>query len=463
MADGLTFSGLRDAYAAASPARKLVWGVIILLLLALPAVLFWQDAQAPREYRVLFAELSDRDGGEVVEALERLNIPYRLTEAEGSVEVPAEQQHVARYKLAAQGLPRGDKSTADETAGPRFGLSPFQEQLGYQRGLEATLARSVESIDAIESARVHLALPKQSTFLREQIPPAASVLVELKPGASLAEEKVEALRQIVAGGVPGLNPGQVSVVDQSGALLAAGVVGFYRGLSPNQMEYTRRMESDLAGRIKRVLVPVLGNAAFKVQVTARVDFSESEETIESSRRTGTVAGAVDRSVRHVREPHGSLEQVSALIVVDEQSGQDRAGLDRLAALARQVIGFDSARGDSLQVIMLPFTAAEMPAVAPEAKPLRKIPIVAQPKPKPSILDDELLSVYAGLVLALLFLFLLMVLRARRHRRKQDEENRAAQAPQPGEVFDARLDNLRQRVLSDPKVAASVVKLWLQGT
>lgn len=460
MADGLTFSGLRDAYAAASPARKLVWSVVILLLLALPAALFWKDAQTPRAYRVLFAELSDRDGGEVVEALERLNIPYRLTEADGSVEVPAEQLHVARYKLAAQGLPRGDKPV-DDTAGPRFGVSPFQEQLGYQRGLEAALARSVESIDAVESARVHLALPKQSAFLREQVPPAASVLVELKSGASLAEEKVEALRQIVAGGVPGLNPGQVSVVDQSGALLAAGLTSFYRGLSPNQMEYARRMESDLAGRIKRVLAPVLGNAAFKVQVTARVDFSESEETIESSRRTGTLAGTVDRSVRHVREPRGSLQQVSSLIVVDESAGLESADLDRLAALARQAIGFDSGRGDNLQVIMLPFAAAEAPAAVPAAKPQIKIPIAAQPQY--SLLEDELLPVYAGLSLTLLLMFLLMFLRARQRRRKAEEEARAAEAPQPGELFDARLDGLRQRVLADPRLAASVVKLWVQGS
>jgi flagellar M-ring protein FliF len=461
MADGLTFTGLRDAFAAASPARKLVWGGVILLLLALPAALFWQEAQTPREYRVLFAELSDRDGGEVVEALERLNIPYRLTDADGSVEVPSDQLHVARYKLAAQGLPRGDKPT-DETSGPRFGISPFQEQLGYQRSLEAELARSVESLEAIESARVHLALPKQSTFLREQVPPAASVLVVLKPGASLAEEKVEALRQIVAGGVPGLNPGQVSVVDQGGALLAAGLSGFYRGLSPNQIEYARRMENDLAGRIKRVLAPVLGDTAFKVQVTAKVDFSESEETIESSRRTGTVAGTVDRSVRHVREPRGSLQQVASLVVVDERAGLAPAELDRLASLARQVIGFDSRRGDSLQVIMLPFAVAETPVAVPEAKSQRTIPIAAQPQRQRSILDDELLPVYAGLALALLFMFLLMFLRARQRRRRAEEEAREARAPQPGELFDARLDSLRQRVLGDPKITASVVKLWMQN-
>lgn len=456
MADGLTFTGLRDAYAAASPARKLVWGVIILLLLALPAVLLWQDAQTPREYRVLYAELSDRDGGEVVEALERLNIPYRLADADGSVLVPADQFHVARYKLAAQGLPRGDKPAGEE-AGPRFGISPFQEQLGYQRRLEADLARSVESIEAVESARVHLALPRQSAFLRERIPPAASVLVKLKADAALDEDKVEALRQIVAGGVPGMNPNQVSVVDQRGALLAVGVADFYRGLSPNQMEYARRLEGDLAGRIRRVLSPVLGDAAFKVQVTARIDFGESEETIESSRRTGTVAGSLDRSVRHVREPRGRLLQASTLIVVDEAAGFEAAELDRFAVLARQAVGFDPGRGDSLQVIVLPFQTAKPPAAVPLAK--APLPVLPAAQPRPSPLDDELLPVYLGLALALLFMLLLMALRVRHRRLRQREQARAAQ---PGEAFDARLDELRERVLSDPRLAASVVKQWVQN-
>lgn len=462
MADGLTFTALRDAYAAASPARKLVWGVVILLLLALPAAFFWAETQKPREYRVLFSELSDRDGGEVVEALERLNIPYRLTEADGSIQVPAEQLHVARYRLAAQGLPRGDKP-ADENAGPRFGVSPFQERVGYQRALEAQLAHSVESLEAVEAARVHLAIPRQSAFLREQIPPAASVLVVLKPGARLTEERVEALRQIVAGGVPGLNPGQVSVVDQSGALLAAGLAGAYRGLSPDQMEYARRLENDLAGRIMRVLAPVLGDTAFRVQVTAKVDFRESDETIESSRRVGAAAGTIDRSVRHVRAPRGSLEQVSSLIVVDERAAPEAGELDRLAVLARQAVGFDSARGDSLQVIMLPFLAAEKPYAAPAPRPLHKLPAAAPAQPGAALFNDSLLPVYAGLVLALLLFLLALSVRARRRRLRAEEEARAEPAPhQAGERFDARLDSLRQRVLTDPRVTASVVKTWMQS-
>ena len=447
MADGLTFTELRDAYAAASPARKRVWGALILLLLALPAAFFWRDAAPAHPYSVLFAGLSDRDGGEVVQALEKLNIPYRLAEADGSIQVPPDQLYVARYKLAAQGLPRGDKA-ADDTTTPRFGVSPFQEQLGYQHALEAELARSVQRIDAVESARVHLALPRQSAFLREQIPPAASVLVKIRQGAELDEEKIEALRQVVAGGVPGLSPDRVSVVDQGGALLAAGLAGFYRGLTPSQIESARRVESDLASRIRRVLAPVLGDAAFRIQVTARMGFHERGENVESRRRSMN-------QTSQTASQGGSLERVSILVVVDEKAGSGPADLERLATLARQAIAFDGDRGDSLQVIMLPFApppAAAVPAAKKDASP------AMQPQARASILDDDLLPVYAGLALALLFALLLGLVRARQRGRATEEQ---ALGTQPAELLDARLDTLRQRVMADPRVAASVVKLWMQ--
>lgn len=458
MAEGLTFPGLRAAYAAASPSRKLLWWGAIFILLALPPALYWGDTQEP-SFRVLFADLSDKDGGEVVEALDRLRIKYRISQENGAIEVPSDQLHIARYRLAAQGLPKGDKPDAEETVGPRFGLSPFQEQIGYQRSLESELSQSVGDIEGVESSRVHLALPKQSAFLREQVPPAASVLVKLEPGKQLSEGQVEAVRQIVANSVPGMGAGQVSIVDQNGTLLAASVAGFYRGLSQNQLEYARRVENDLAGRITGVLSPVLGDTSFRVQVTTRVNFTESEETTENSRRTGTVAGTVDRTVRHVREPRGSLEQVSVLVIVDESAGRAAVELDRLAQLARQAIGFDSERGDSLQVISMPFKAAEVAGEMIQKAPLQQ-PIST--KDSQTIEPDlELMPVYAGLAASLLMLMLLFRIRARQRKRVEQEEELAAQRPTPEEVFDARVESLRQAVLSDPKVTASVIKLWME--
>lgn len=360
MADGLTFSGLRDAYIAASPARKLLWGVIILLLLALPAALFWQDIQPVPEYRVLYAELSDRDGGEVVGALERLNIPYRLSDPDGLVLVPSDQMHAARYKLAALGLPRGDKP-ADASAGQRFGLSSFQEQLGYQRGLEAELARSVETIEAVESARVHLALPKQSSFLREPLPATATVLVELKPGAHLDREQVEAVRRIVAGGVLGMNPSRVGVVDQRGVLLGADEV------AASQPAYE-----------------------------------------EAGEQAATAA-----------------EQTTTGQAVEEAPAE---------------------------------AAIPPPPPAVSAQPSRPAGFI---RLAPLYAGEERMPVYAGLALSLLSLLLLLRVRARRRRRERDEAL-AAQTPGPGELFDARLETLRRRVQADPKIAASVIKLWMQS-
>lgn len=219
MALRMSFSGLREVWAGLSAIRKFFWLAALIFLLALAAVLLWTNL-AQRDYRMLFAGLSDKDGGQVVAALEKLRIPYQLGEPGGAIEVPFDQLHVARYKLAVQGLPKGDRS-ADEPPAMRFGMSSFQEQLEYQRRLEAELAHSIISIAGIESARVHLALPKQSSFLREPVLPSASVLLKLKSGVFLNAQQIEAVRLIVSGSVPGMAVWQVNVLDQRGVMLSS--------------------------------------------------------------------------------------------------------------------------------------------------------------------------------------------------------------------------------------------------
>ena len=178
-------SSLRDLIAEASPLRRFMLALLVLLpLAALAAAYVWFN---PPAYRVLYAQLSDRAGGEVIAALEQLDIPYRLSAADGTIEVPADQLHVARYRLAARGLPKSDADAQDEVdRAPSFGASSLQEQQRYQHALEIDLARSIQTLDAVELARVHLALPKVSPFLRDAPPATAAVLVRLRPGAQLS-------------------------------------------------------------------------------------------------------------------------------------------------------------------------------------------------------------------------------------------------------------------------------------
>ncbi len=460
MAEGLNLTAVPASLLTASPMKKAIWlGLALLVVIA--AGLLFKERQP--DYRVLFASLSDRDGGAVVEALERLNIPYRLAEPNGAVEVPADQLHAARYKLAVQGLPKGDKRDDEPSSSMAgFGLSQFQEQIGYQRALEDELARSVRALDGVESARVHLALPRQTSFLRERIPPAASVLLKLKPPAQLDEEQVESIRHIVASSVPGMTTSQVSVVDQSGTLLAAGVAGLYRGLSPDQLEYTRRLENEYSERLAKVLTPVLQAHAYKVQITAQVDFSESEETTENASQSGKSTVYSRKTTRHVREPKGTVGRLAVLVVVDEAAGLEKNHLDKIERLARQAVGFDTRRRDSVQVITVPFSPMEAARQTVNPESLKNMAKSTNAMPAPAA-GGETWPVYAGLMLAALAgVFLVWRLMKRGRHGRKEEIPEAAGAHSAGEIFEAELNLIRQRVMEDPKVAASVVKLWMQA-
>lgn len=213
-------SSLRDLIVEASPLRRFMLALLVLLpLVALAAAYIWFN---PPAYRVLYAQLSDRAGGEVIAALEQLDIPFRLTAADGTIEVPADQLHAARYRLAARGLPKSDADAQDEVdRAPSFGASSLQEQQRYQRALEIDLARSIQKIEVVELARVHLALPKVSPFLRDAPPATAAVLLRLRPGARLSAEQVTTIQTLVAAGVPRLKRAEVQVLDPRGVLLGA--------------------------------------------------------------------------------------------------------------------------------------------------------------------------------------------------------------------------------------------------
>src|SRR5689334_23430271 len=180
----------------------------------------WMWSTTP-EYKVLYSNLSDRDGGAVIAALQQMNVPYKFAEGSSALLVPAEHVHDLRLKLASQGLPKGGLVGLELMEGQRFGSSQFLEQVNYQRGLEGELARSIQTIQAVATARIHLALPRGTAFLREQAKPSASVLVHLRAGRTLDQSQVAAIVHLVSNSVPDLSTKNVSVVDQNGNLLSA--------------------------------------------------------------------------------------------------------------------------------------------------------------------------------------------------------------------------------------------------
>ena len=238
----------------------------------------WLWSQEP-DYAVLFSNLEERDGGAIVTALQQQNVPYRFSACGGAILVPQSMVHDVRLRLAAEGLPRGGMVGFELMEGQKLGVSQFHEQVNFQRALEGELSRTIQSLASIARARVHLAIPKQTAFLRNQQAPTASVLVNLLPGRRLDEAQVAGIVHLVASSVPQLATDQVSVVDQSGQLLTQNTK-HDSGLDPTQLEYVDELERSYIERIRTILTPVVGAGNFRAQVTADVDFTRTEQTAE---------------------------------------------------------------------------------------------------------------------------------------------------------------------------------------
>ncbi|HZV94034.1 MAG TPA: flagellar basal-body MS-ring/collar protein FliF, partial [Caldimonas sp.] len=232
------------------------------------------------DYKVLYANLSDKDGGAVIAQLSQMNVPYRMSEGGSAILVPAGQVHDLRLKLATAGLPKGTISGFELMDSARFGQTQFQERLTFQRGLEGELTRSITSLSAVESARVHLALPNQNGFFREQQKPSASVLLSLRPGRTLDRAQLAGIVHLVSSSVPEMSPKAVSILDQSGTLLTGGADGAQTGLDAQQLQYVAQVESGYTRRIRELLEPIVGADNLRATVAADVDFSQTEATSE---------------------------------------------------------------------------------------------------------------------------------------------------------------------------------------
>jgi len=454
-------SSLRDLIVEASPMRRFMFALLFIVpIVALAAAYWWFN---PPAYRVLYTQLSDRSGGEVIAALEQLDIPYQLSATDGSIEVPAKQLHVARYRLAVRGLPKSDEDAEDEVdRAPRFGASSLQEQQRFQRTLEIDLARSIQKLDAVELARVHLALPKVSPFLRDAPSATAAVLVRLRAGTTLTQDQVTTIQTLVAAGVPRLKRAEVQVLDPRGVLLGEP--------APAAAQSQRlALEQDLVQRARAVLVPWLGKDRVSVQVTATLDASETRQTVERVIHSGGAGNRPqEKSVQTTRVPEGQVQRINVVVILGFDATPDDR--QRAGQLVQQTLGLDAVRGDRVNVYVLPAVVqpqpeksqiekqgapevtASKPAV-PASNSLPRIEVQPRPAQKPDALSGLVIwwpAVAGLLVLAGGWLWL-----------------RVRPSPTP-EIetdvsdFDSELELARNQVLADPRVTADVIRLWMRA-
>lgn len=403
--------------------RKFTQGdkqVLVLALLAtvvasVIVIMLWTASQG---YRPLYGNQENVETSQVIEVLEAEGIYYRLESTTGMILVADDQLGKARMLLAARGVKAKVPSGMDELDSSSLGTSQFMEQAKYRHGLEGELARTIMSLKGVRSARVHLAIPKRSLFIRQQPElPTASVMVQLHPGAVLTQSQVEAVVNLVAGSVTGMLTSGVKLVDQEGQFLSA-------GLSENQdmtqardkqIDYTREIEQNLILNANAMLEPILGPNNYQVKIAAKVNFNQVEETKEALDPEGVMTqertslddknsalaqgipgalsnqppeaakGAADknrnvrqesnrqydigRSVRHIRYQQMQLENLSISVLVNNTVATglttDDAELAKLGTMVKDAIGFSSERGDNFSINAFAFA----PMTVTEFEPL----------------------------------------------------------------------------------------------
>ncbi|MBU3634418.1 flagellar M-ring protein FliF [Polynucleobacter sp. es-GGE-1] len=423
--------------------KKVLLSAGIAAVIAIMAV-FWIWSQGPK-YKVVFSNFNDKDGGAIVSVLEQQNIPYKLADGGSSILVPAELVYQTRLKLAAMGLPRGGNVGFELLENQKFGVSQFVEQVNFQRALEGELERSIQSISGVEGARVHLAIPKTSVFVRDAQKPTASVLVKLMQGRTLDQNQVSAIAHLISSSVPNLSLASVDIVDQTGSLLSDAKKGGSKTLDANQLKYVEDLQKNIVSRVQAIITPIVGEKNVRAEANVEIDFSNTEEaneiykpnqkpevavirslqtnesivpsgstnggvpgalsnqppanataplnTTNNAAPGGAAAGAgagannaaaqnpmstqrnsitnyeIDKTISFTQKSMGGVKRLSVGIVVNNKADVDAEGKpttrplndaekQQIIDLAKQAMGFNETRGDTLSVVNTPFTPAK---------------------------------------------------------------------------------------------------------
>ncbi|WP_446728941.1 flagellar basal-body MS-ring/collar protein FliF [Pseudoduganella sp. OTU4001] len=288
----------RFAFFQTPMGKMVIRGAAVAGVLALILIL-WMWNKEP-DYKVLFANFTDKDGGAITAALDAAQIKYKLAEGGQAILVPADQVHNVRLRLAQQGLPKGGNVGFEVMENQKLGVSQFLEQVNYQRALEGELARSIQSIGAVESARVHLAMPKPSVFVRDQQKPTASVVLTLHANRMIDPAQVSAIVHLVASSVPELSPANVTVVDQAGNLVSdinknGNAANNAKNLDASQLKYVQEMQKQVIKQVESIITPIVGEGNVRAEAVADVDFSAIEQAAETYKPNSPPAASAIRS------------------------------------------------------------------------------------------------------------------------------------------------------------------------
>lgn len=319
LADNASIAATKFASLSIPRQIGVLFGLAASIAIGVAVVLWSRDPS----YVPLYSQLNTRDSSDVLAVLERSGIEFKIDKNNGTLMVPADELHSARLKLAAQGLPRDADTSHDLlSSGGVFNTSQFMENARYKQALEAELARTISKFNNIKSARVHLAIPRESAFVRDSQEPSASVFIDVYSGFEIKKHTIAAIINLVASSIPNLSARRVTVVDQDGQLLNEG--SGYNLFSDTErfLDYKQTLEHEYSQKIQDILTPILGYGRVRAKVSADIDFTSyeqtqelfnpelsalrSEQTMQESRNASSEASGVPGSLSNTPQPNSSL-------------------------------------------------------------------------------------------------------------------------------------------------------------
>ncbi|EAQ66231.1 flagellar M-ring protein [Marinomonas sp. MED121] len=363
----------------------LMVGLAASIAIGLAAIL-WTDGP---EYKPVLSSITDYNADQIVEVLSINNIPFKLDENTGALLVEADQYHQARLKLAGSGIVNDTivgMEIMDQEQG--LGTSQFVEGTRYRRGLEGELSRTISSLQSIKSARVHLAIPKESVFVRDTRKPSASVFLEMYPGRRLDRSQVDAIVNLVSSSISQLSAKSVTVVDQRGTLLSEKETSSELSVAGKQFDYTRKVEDVLLSRVNSILGPVVGADRFKAEVSTDVDFTSVEQTDEqynpdllalrseqtlNESRNGTTNSGIPGSLTN--QPPGAItapEVANSAGAASGTNGESRQETTRNFELDRS-ISYTRRQQGTIRRLSVAVVVDDLVSIDPETSELVRTP------------------------------------------------------------------------------------------
>jgi flagellar M-ring protein FliF len=497
---------------------KKIIALLVVVALVITAGILLMTWSQKADQQLLFANLSEEDAGAIVQKLNEQKIPY--TTSGGGIMVPADKVYEVRLQLASQGLPQGGGVGYELFDKTSFTMTDFVQKLNYRRALQGELSRTIRSLAEVEQCRVHLAVPEKTLFVQKDDRPKASVLLKLRPGRRLSQAQVQGIVHLVSSSIEGLDPKDVTVVNNTGEMLTS-VVDENFAETGSQFEYQRNYERDMETKVISMLEPVVGKGKVKARVAASFDFTKTEKTEEkydpdsqvarseqrntekstsavsggvpgtasnlpgrqqaavqpgtpavSEKKSETINYEITKTVSHVISPTGEIKKLSAVVLVDGTyaSAQGQAEkkytprtedeVKQFEDMVKKAVGFSTDRGDEVKVVNLPFETIPQEELAEASAPSPVMPVV--------MTASKYLVPFIGVVL--LFLFVIKPLMKtltepsqialQQQRLSLPQSAAEMQRALPAQERSSR-DQLIDWAKQNPKDATNLIKGWLE--